>query len=124
MHLSGNPTKTIFLIQGAPDKPTITNEDGEVDVDFTVTWSTPQANGSNRNTEYRIEWRKELMVGSVEVRKIENTGKTCFKITGLEYNSKYEVKLFAVNTQGDSEPDIRTFKTKIGMTSCICHFLL
>ncbi|XP_022810130.1 uncharacterized protein LOC111347144, partial [Stylophora pistillata] len=98
----------------APDKPTITNEDGEVDVDFTVTWSTPQANGSNRNTEYRIEWRKELMVGSVEVRKIENTGKTCFKITGLEYNSKYEVKLFAVNTQGDSEPDIRTFKTKIG----------
>ena len=36
-------------------------------------------------------------------------------ITGLEYDTVYEVKLFAVNEQGDSEPDVRTFKTKSGM---------
>ena len=40
---------------------------------------------------------------------------TRFKITGLEYDTEYEVKLFAVNKQGDSEPDVRTFKTKSGM---------
>ena len=40
---------------------------------------------------------------------------TRFKITGLEYDAEYEVKLFAVNKQGDSEPDVRTFKTKSGM---------
>ena len=37
------------------------------------------------------------------------------KITGLEYDTEYEVKLFAVNEQGDSEPDVRTFQTKSGM---------
>ena len=40
---------------------------------------------------------------------------THFMITGLEYDAEYEVKLFAVNEQGDSEPDVRTFKTKSGM---------
>ena len=40
---------------------------------------------------------------------------THFMITGLEYDTEYEVKLFAVNEQGDSEPDVRTFKTKSGM---------
>ena len=44
-----------------------------------------------------------------------NTGETHFKIADLEYNSEYEMKLFAVNQQGDSEPDVRTFKTKTGM---------
>ena len=40
---------------------------------------------------------------------------THFMISGLEYDAEYEVKLFAVNEQGDSEPDVRTFKTKSGM---------
>ena len=45
----------------------------------------------------------------------ENIVETHLKITGLEYDAEYEVKLFAVNEQGDSEPDVRTFKTKSGM---------
>ena len=45
----------------------------------------------------------------------KDIGGTHFKITGLEYSSEYEVKLFAVNGQRDSEPDVRTFKTKTGM---------
>ena len=44
-----------------------------------------------------------------------NIVETHLKITGLEYDAEYEVKLFAVNEQGDSEPDVRTFKTKSGM---------
>ena len=40
---------------------------------------------------------------------------THFMISGLEYDAEYEVKLFAVNEQGESEPDVRTFKTKSGM---------
>ena len=44
-----------------------------------------------------------------------NIVETHYKITGLEYDAEYEMKLFAVNKQGDSEPDVRTFKTKSGM---------
>ena len=55
------------------------------------------------------------MTGSTKVFQQGNIVETHFKITGLEYDAEYEVKLFAVNEQGDSEPDVRTFKTKSGM---------
>ena len=44
-----------------------------------------------------------------------NILETHLTINGLEYDTEYEVKLFAVNEQGDSEPDVRRFKTKSGM---------
>ena len=55
------------------------------------------------------------MTGSTEKVQRGNIVETHLKITGLEYDTKYEVKLFAVNEQGDSEPDVRRFKTKSGM---------
>ena len=55
------------------------------------------------------------MTGSTKVFQQGNIVETHFKITGLEYDAEYEVKLFAVNEQGDSEPDVRRFKTKSGM---------
>ena len=55
------------------------------------------------------------MKGSTEVVQQGNIVETRHTITGLEYDAEYEVKLFAVNEQGDSEPDVRTFKTKSGM---------
>ena len=55
------------------------------------------------------------MTGSTEMAQRGNIVETHLKITGLEYDTEYEVKLFAVNEQGDSEPDVRTFKTKSGM---------
>ena len=55
------------------------------------------------------------MTGSTEMVQRANTKGNHFMITDLEYDVEYEVKLFAVNEQGDSEPDVRTFKTKSGM---------
>ena len=55
------------------------------------------------------------MTGSTKVFEQGHIVETRHTITGLEYDTEYEVKLFAVNEQGDSEPDVRTFKTKIGM---------
>ena len=55
------------------------------------------------------------MTGSTEMVQRGNIEETHLKITGLEYDAEYEVKLFAVNEQGDSEPDVRTFKTKSGI---------
>ena len=55
------------------------------------------------------------MTGSTEMVQRGNIEVTQFMVTGLEYDAEYEVKLFAVNKQGDSEPDVRTFKTKSGM---------
>ena len=55
------------------------------------------------------------MTGSTEMVQRGNIEVTQFMVTGLEYDAEYEVKLFAVNEQGDSEPDVRTFKTKSGM---------
>ena len=55
------------------------------------------------------------MTGSTEMDKRGNIEGTHFMISGLEYDAEYEVKLFAVNEQGESEPDVRTFKTKSGM---------
>ena len=51
------------------------------------------------------------MTGSTEKVQRGNIVQTHLKITGLEYDTKYEVKLFAVNEQGDSKPDVRRFKT-------------
>ena len=55
-----------------------------------------------------------------EVGKEENIAKTQFQITGLEDNEEYEVKLFSVNRQGSSDPDIKTFKTKADPGECNC----
>ena len=55
------------------------------------------------------------MTASTEIFHHGNIVETRHTITGLEYDAEYEVKLFAVNEQGDSEPDVRTFKTKSGM---------
>ena len=55
------------------------------------------------------------MKESTDMIQRVNTEGNHFTISGLEYDAEYEVKLFAVNEQGDSEPDVRTFKTKSGM---------
>ena len=55
------------------------------------------------------------MTASTEIFHHGNIVETRYTITSLEYDAEYEVKLFAVNKQGDSEPDVITFKTKSGM---------
>ena len=55
------------------------------------------------------------MTGSTKVFQQGNIVETRHTITGLEYDTEYVVQLFAVNERGDSEPDVRTFKTKSGM---------
>ena len=55
------------------------------------------------------------MTASTEIFHHGNIVETRYTIIGLEYDAEYEVKLFAVNKQGDSEPDVRTFRTKSGM---------
>ena len=55
------------------------------------------------------------MTGPTKVFQQGDIVETHLKITGLEYDTEYEVKLFAVNEQGESEADVRTFKTKSGM---------
>jgi len=98
---------------GVPGKPSITNAEFEVDVeDFTVTWSAPQDNGGDDNLKYRLEWRMKPITADTEKGIEENIAEMQFKITGLEDNAEYEVKLFSVNRQGPSEVDIKTFKTK------------
>ena len=55
------------------------------------------------------------MTASTEIFHHGNIVETRYTITSLEYDAEYEVKLFAVNKHGDSEPDVRTFRTKSGM---------
>ena len=55
------------------------------------------------------------MTGPTKVFQQGDIVETHLKITGLEYDTEYEVKLFAVNGQRKSEADVRTFKTKSGM---------
>ena len=55
------------------------------------------------------------MKGSRKIFERGDIVETRHTITGLEYDTEYEVKLYAVNEQGDSKPDVRRFKTKSGM---------
>ena len=107
--------KKVSFLTGLPEKPTITNTETEVDKDLIVTWSVAETNSSNCSIKYRVECRKQFMTGSTKAFQQGNIVETRHTITGLEYDTEYEVKLFAVNEQGDSEPDVRTFKTKSGM---------
>ena len=50
------------------------------------------------------------MTGSTKVFEQGDIVETRHTITGLEYDTEH-----AVNEQGDSEPDVRRFKTKSGM---------
>lgn len=105
-------TKKSFPL-GVPGKALITNQEYNVDKDnFIVTWNPPQYNGGDNNTKYRLEWRKTPITADTEVGSESNIGETRFKITGLEANTEYEIRLYSVNRQGDSEPDSRTFKTQ------------
>ncbi|XP_022809199.1 uncharacterized protein LOC111346158 [Stylophora pistillata] len=45
-------------ILGLPDKPTIEKEEGEVNVEFTLTWLAPNTNFTDVSPEYRLEWKK------------------------------------------------------------------
>ena len=80
-----------------------------------VTWSEAEVNINRCSIKYRLECWKQSMTGPTKVFEQGDIVETHLKITGLEYDTEYEVKLFAVNEQGDSEPDVRTFKTKSGM---------
>ena len=55
------------------------------------------------------------MTQSIKIFQQRDLVETRYTITGLDYDAEYEVKLFAVNEQGDSEPDVRRFKTKRGI---------
>lgn len=95
-----------------PGKALITNQEYTVDKDnFILTWNPPEDNGGDNNTKYRLEWRKTPITADTEVGSESNIGETRFKVTGLEANTEYEIRLYSVNRRGDSEPDIRTFKT-------------
>ena len=107
--------KAASFSTGLPEKPTITNTEIEVDKDVIVTWSEAEANSGNGSIKYRLECWKQFMTGSTKSFQQGDIVETRHTITGLEYDTEYEVKLFAVNEQGDSEPDVRTFKTKSGM---------
>ena len=87
----------------------------EVDKDLIVTWSEAESNSCNCSIKYRLECRKQFTTGSTKIFQQGDIVETRHTITGLEYDTEYEVKLFSVNEQGDSEPDVRTFKTKSGM---------
>ena len=104
-----------FATLGLPEKPVITNKEGKVDKEFILTWAQPEADSSDLSPSYHLEWREKLPTGFLEKQEHGSIVETYFKISGLEYESEYEVKLFAVNKQGESEPDVRTFKTKTGM---------
>ncbi|PFX30316.1 hypothetical protein AWC38_SpisGene4923 [Stylophora pistillata] len=99
-----------------PGKPTITNNESEVDKELTLKSSPPEAKRSDfQPSTYRLEWTKKTLLAEFsEMPQNAKTDETHFKIAHLEYNSEYEVKLFAVNQQGESEPDVRKFKTKTG----------
>ncbi|XP_078381279.1 hemicentin-2-like isoform X4 [Oculina patagonica] len=102
-------------------KPFITNTAVEVDTEFTVTWSAPRKDSDNNNTKYRLEWRKKPITNHTKLDKQENINETRFRITGLEHNAEYEVRLYAVYRYGVSAPDVRTFKTKVGKPSEILN---
>ncbi|XP_022790278.1 receptor-type tyrosine-protein phosphatase F-like [Stylophora pistillata] len=100
---------------GFPEKPVIPKDKYEKDVGFTLTWLAPNTSCNDVSPEYRVELWKKHLTGSSKLCRKGSTDGTQFKITDLEYNSEYEVKLFAVNKHGESEPEVITFKTKTGL---------
>ena len=57
-----------------------------------------------------MECWKQFTTGPTKVFQQGDIVETRHTITGLEYDTEH-----AVNEQGDSEPDVRRFKTKSGM---------
>lgn len=94
-------------------------------MEFTLTWLAPNTNYIDVSPKDRLEWRMKPRTGSSKLCQQRNTDETHFKMTNLEYNSEYEVKLFAFKRHGESEPEILTFKTETGvyLIIFICHLI-
>ncbi|CAH3162383.1 unnamed protein product [Porites evermanni] len=95
-----------------PSRPAITNTEFEVETSFTLTWQAPSDNGGDSNLKYKVEWRKKPVTEDTVAKEEDNIGDLSLKIEGLEGPAEYEFKVFAKNSEGDSEPDTRTFIVK------------
>ena len=104
--------KIKFLSSGLPSRPAITNKEFEVETSFMLTWQAPDDDGGDSNLKYRVEWRKKPVTEDTVVKEEDNIGDLSLKIEGLEGPAEYEVKVFAKNSEGDGEPDTRTFIVK------------
>ena len=104
--------KIKFLSSGLPSRPTITNKEFEVETSFTLTWQAPDDDGGDSNLKYRVEWRKKPVTEDTVAKEEDNIGDLSLKIEGLEGPAEYEFKVFAKNSEGDGEPDTRTFIVK------------
>ena len=89
-------------VPGAPGTPTAApSPDGSGSYQLAVSWNAPADQGLPVLTSYRLEF--ELPGGAVanDPAKVTVTGNTA-TIGGLPAATSYELRVFAVNSQGDS----------------------
>ncbi|XP_026780173.1 neural cell adhesion molecule 1b isoform X2 [Pangasianodon hypophthalmus] len=109
----GTESKEFILIQAdVPSAPTITRVEPYSST-AEVLFDEPEASGGVPVLKYRAEWRAASKSNWVQRVYEVREGLSAVTITGLKPDTKYEVKVSAINGKGEGESSsIVTFKTE------------
>ena len=95
---TGTPSTT-------PQPPTGVNISGYGDGTLTVAWDAPSDNGSSAITGYKIQWKENRTANwDSPSEATDDDGVSPFEIGSLSNGTKYDVRVIAVNENGDSQP--------------------
>ncbi|KAJ7371875.1 hypothetical protein OS493_022596 [Desmophyllum pertusum] len=94
-----------------PGSPTITSSTGDIQAtSLSVKWTPPADNGGSPITAYRVV----ILKGGNEIKNVNITdpGTTSLSVGGLERNTEYIVKVFAINAVFEGLAGEKAMKTK------------
>jgi type II secretory pathway pseudopilin PulG len=99
-------------VPGAPGTPTAAPApDGPGSYQLAVSWAAPADLGLPLATEYRLEYKLQAASWPTTTTVSRTLPSSTAIIPGLPASTSYELRVFAVNSQGDSPPSLSTFVT-------------
>ena len=102
----------VFFCPGVPGKPSIISRVQQVETnELNLKWTAPDYDGGDSRITYKVEWKP---IGSGEPKVKTGIKELEVTLTDLSFNTEYEVKLYAVNQQGPSDPATMYFKVGDG----------
>ena len=71
---------------------------------LTVTWTAPSDDGGADVSGYKVQWKSDSQVYDSSREHIAGASDSTYDITGLDGGAEYNVRVIAVNGNGDSQP--------------------
>ena len=81
---------------------------------LTVTWTPPSSDGGADVSGYKVQWKSGSQIYDSSREHIAGASDSTYDITGLDGGAEYNVRVIAVNGNGDSQPSGESTTTVLG----------